>query len=124
MSLRDDFPGSAVIACTATATSEVKASIIESLGLDHPLVLEASFNRKRIPFSSVASVWCVSRPGRLAVSQSIRLQNLCDVGICCAGTNLQYAVRYKELLGDGFEAAMLQVYFLDPLLSVSKMQGS
>lgn len=43
-SLRDDFPGAPFLACTATATKRVKDSIIASLGLKSPVILESSFN--------------------------------------------------------------------------------
>ena len=36
------------MACTATATQRVKDSIIESLGLKSPVILESSFNSERI----------------------------------------------------------------------------
>lgn len=45
-SLHTDFPGAPILACTATATKQVKASIIELLNLKSPLVLESSFNRE------------------------------------------------------------------------------
>jgi len=45
-SLRDDFPEAPFLACTATATKRVKESIIESLGLKKPVILESSFNSK------------------------------------------------------------------------------
>ena len=45
--LREDFPGSPFLACTATATKRVKDSIIESLGLQSPTVLESSFNSEK-----------------------------------------------------------------------------
>lgn len=43
-SLREDFPGAPFLACTATATQRVKDSIIQSLGLKSPVILESSFN--------------------------------------------------------------------------------
>ncbi|CAL8466731.1 g6267 [Coccomyxa elongata] len=66
--LHADFPGASIMACTATATKQVKASIIELLDLRSPVVLESSFNR----------------------------------------SNLRYEVRYKELIGDGSDAAALE----------------
>ena len=47
-SLREDFPGSPFLACTATATKRVKESIIESLGLKSPTILESSFNSETL----------------------------------------------------------------------------
>ena len=46
--LREDFPGSPFLACTATATKRVKDSIIESLGLKSPVILESSFNSESL----------------------------------------------------------------------------
>ena len=45
-SLHTDFPGAPILACTATATKQVKMSIIELLQLKSPVVLESSFNRE------------------------------------------------------------------------------
>ena len=47
-SLREDFPGAPFLACTATATKRVKESIIESLRLKNPVILESSFNSERV----------------------------------------------------------------------------
>ncbi|CAL5227140.1 g10051 [Coccomyxa viridis] len=49
-SLREDFPGAPFLACTATATQRVKDSIIQSLGLKSPVILESSFNRPNISY--------------------------------------------------------------------------
>lgn len=46
-SLRSEFAGAPVMACTATATKPVRAAIIESLRLKAPVVLDASANRER-----------------------------------------------------------------------------
>ncbi len=46
-SIRDEFAGAPVMACTATATKQVQATIIESLRLKAPVILDASANREQ-----------------------------------------------------------------------------
>ena len=46
--LRQQFPGVPIAAFTATATKSVQADIISQLGLDNPLVVRGSFDRKEI----------------------------------------------------------------------------
>lgn len=59
------------MACTATATKQVKASIIELLGLRSPVVLESSFNSE-IPSSPLTST----------------VKNDCAMGGCYLSVNL------------------------------------
>ncbi|XP_031374912.1 ATP-dependent DNA helicase Q-like 3 isoform X2 [Punica granatum] len=47
-SLRNHFPGIPILALTATAVPKVQNDVIESLGLQRPLVLKSSFNRPNI----------------------------------------------------------------------------
>ncbi|KAK9916772.1 hypothetical protein WJX75_006776 [Coccomyxa subellipsoidea] len=49
-SLHTEFPGAPILACTATATKQVKTSIIELLHLKSPVVLESSFNRSNLRY--------------------------------------------------------------------------
>ena len=52
-SLRTDFPDAPFLACTATATGEVKQGIIECLQLRSPVVLQRSFNSALLPLARV-----------------------------------------------------------------------
>jgi len=48
--LRDEFPGVAIHAFTATATERVRGDIVEQLGLDAPRVLVGSFDRPNLVY--------------------------------------------------------------------------
>ncbi|GAB4818307.1 hypothetical protein N2152v2_005353 [Parachlorella kessleri] len=77
--VRDLFKGVPVIAVTATATQQVRKSLIEQLHLKTPVQLLGSFNR----------------------------------------ANIEYALRYKELIGDGGKEAVMQ----DLLAFLSERRG-
>ncbi|XP_034224353.1 ATP-dependent DNA helicase Q-like 3 isoform X3 [Prunus dulcis] len=48
--LRSHFPGVPILALTATAVPKVQKDVIESLCLQHPLILKSSFNRPNIHY--------------------------------------------------------------------------
>lgn len=62
--LRTHFPGSSILALTATATARVKADVISHLHLREPQVFVASFNRPNLSYS----VFQKSKPVRQVMS--------------------------------------------------------
>lgn len=48
--LKKDFPSIPLIALTATANSRVKEDVMVNLGMQRPLVLTQSFNRKNLRY--------------------------------------------------------------------------
>ena len=49
-SLKETFPGSSIVALTATATKDVEKDIITQLGMKEPHVIRASFDRPNLTF--------------------------------------------------------------------------
>jgi len=99
-SIREVHPEVPIVAVTATATEEVKKDIIESLQLQHPTIIEASFERSNVTYE----VFQVKNKTEAVLALCTRMKG--HVGIVYCQTRRSVKEVMKLLLSQKIKANM------------------